>query len=44
MGHAGMLAVRMRKNMGIVPYVKQIDTLSEYQARNYLYMTYNGCS
>jgi carbamoyl-phosphate synthase large subunit len=41
----GMLAVRnMRKNMGIVPYVKQIDTLSgEYQAQaNYLYMTYNG--
>lgn len=41
----GMLAVRnRRKSMGIVPYVKQIDTLSgEYQAQaNYLYMTYNG--
>ena len=42
---AGLLAVRnKRKSLGIVPYVKQIDTLGgEYQAQaNYLYMTYNG--
>ena len=42
---AGLLAVRnKRKSLGIVPYVKQIDTLGgEYQAKeNYLYMTYNG--
>ncbi len=41
----GLLAVRnRRKQLGIVPYVKQIDTLGgEYQAQaNYLYMTYNG--
>ena len=41
----GLLAVRnKRKSLGIVPYVKQIDTLGgEYQAQeNYLYMTYNG--
>ncbi|GET19902.1 carbamoyl-phosphate synthase (glutamine-hydrolyzing) large subunit [Prolixibacter denitrificans] len=33
-----------RKKLGIVPYVKQIDTLAgEYPAQtNYLYMTYNG--
>ncbi len=33
-----------RKNRGIVPYVKQIDTLAaEYPAKtNYLYLTYNG--
>jgi carbamoyl-phosphate synthase large subunit len=33
-----------RKNMGIVPYVKQIDTLAaEYPAAtNYLYLTYHG--
>jgi carbamoyl-phosphate synthase large subunit len=33
-----------RKNMGIVPYVKQIDTLAaEYPAQtNYLYLTYHG--
>jgi carbamoyl-phosphate synthase large subunit len=39
------LAVReRRKAFGIVPYVKQIDTLAaEYPARtNYLYLTYNG--
>ncbi len=44
---AGLLAVRnKRKSLGIVPYVKQIDTLGgEYQAQaNYLYMTYNGCA
>jgi carbamoyl-phosphate synthase large subunit len=35
---------RHRKNMGIQPVVKQIDTLAaEYPARtNYLYLTYNG--
>ncbi len=34
----------IRKAMGIVPVVKQIDTLAaEYPARtNYLYLTYNG--
>jgi len=40
------LAVReKRKKLGIVPYVKQIDTLAaEYPAKtNYLYLTYNGC-
>lgn len=33
-----------RKALGIIPYVKQIDTLAaEYPARsNYLYLTYNG--
>jgi len=33
-----------RKNLGIVPFVKQIDTLAgEYPAKtNYLYITYNG--
>ncbi len=33
-----------RKSIGIVPYVKQIDTLgAEYPAQtNYLYLTYNG--
>ena len=35
---------RMRKNKGIVPCIKQIDTMAaEYPAvTNYLYMTYNG--
>jgi carbamoyl-phosphate synthase large subunit len=35
-----------RKGLGLVPYVKQIDTLAaEYPAMtNYLYMTYNGTS
>jgi carbamoyl-phosphate synthase large subunit len=35
---------RQREQFGIVPYVKQIDTLAaEYPARsNYLYLTYNG--
>ena len=34
-----------RKKLGIVPYVKQIDTLAaEFPAQtNYLYLTYNGC-
>lgn len=41
------LAVRgIRKSLGIVPCVKQIDTVAaEYPAyTNYLYLTYNGCS
>ncbi|MCD6108494.1 MAG: carbamoyl-phosphate synthase (glutamine-hydrolyzing) large subunit [Thermoplasmata archaeon] len=41
----GVLAVRARrKKEGIIPVVKQIDTLAaEYPAStNYLYMTYNG--
>ena len=41
----GILAVReYRKNVGIVPVVKQIDTLAaEYPAQtNYLYLTYSG--
>ncbi len=35
---------KYRKNLGITPVVKQIDTLAaEYPARtNYLYLTYNG--
>ncbi len=40
-----LLKVReYRKARGIVPYVKQIDTMAaEYPARtNYLYLTYNG--
>ena len=44
---AGMDAVRHhRKERGITPYVKQIDTLAaEYPAQtNYLYMTYSGDS
>ena len=39
------MAVRgRRKQLGIVPVVKQIDTLAaEYPAQtNYLYLTYNG--
>lgn len=42
---AAVLAVRaLRKEAGIVPVVKQIDTLAaEYPAAtNYLYLTYNG--
>ncbi len=42
-----MLQVRAkRKEMGIMPYVKQIDTLAaEYPAQtNYLYLTYNAVS
>ena len=36
---------KKRKKAGIIPYVKQIDTLAaEYPAKtNYLYLTYNGC-
>ncbi len=35
---------KYRKSIGVVPYVKQIDTLAaEYPARtNYLYLTYSG--
>ena len=35
---------KYRKSLGIVPYVKQIDTLAgEFPAQsNYLYLTYNG--
>ena len=42
-----MLVVRARrKQAGIVPYVKQIDTLAaEYPAQtNYLYLSYSACS
>ena len=37
---------KKRKKLGIIPYVKQIDTLAaEYPAKtNYLYLTYNACS
>ena len=45
--HKEMLQVRnYRKALGIVPYIKQIDTLAaEYPAQtNYLYMTYNGAA
>ncbi len=39
-----LLVRERRKGLGIVPVVKQIDTLAaEYPARtNYLYLTYNG--
>lgn len=43
--HKAMLVVRqLRKNLGITPVVKQIDTLAaEYPAQtNYLYVTYAG--
>lgn len=43
--HKAMLTIRqLRKNYGILPVVKQIDTLaSEYPAHtNYLYVTYSG--
>ena len=43
--HEANLMVRnLRKNKGILPVVKQIDTLAaEYPAQtNYLYLTYNG--
>lgn len=43
----GLLEVREhRKKLGIVPYVKQIDTLAaEYPAQtNYLYLTYSASS
>ena len=43
--HKAMLLIRrLRKGYGIVPVVKQIDTLAaEYPAQtNYLYVTYAG--
>ncbi len=43
--HKAMLTIRqLRKNYGILPVVKQIDTLAaEYPAHtNYLYVTYSG--
>ena len=43
--HKAMLTIRkLRKNMGVFPVVKQIDTLAaEYPAQtNYLYVTYGG--
>ncbi|MDE6309803.1 MAG: carbamoyl-phosphate synthase large subunit, partial [Muribaculaceae bacterium] len=41
---ANKMVRQLRKSLGIVPVVKQIDTLAaEYPARtNYLYLTYNG--
>ena len=42
MATAGLIVRDFRKNLGIVPYVKQIDTLAgEFPAQtNYLYITY----
>lgn len=45
--HKAMLVIRrLRKNYGILPVIKQIDTLAaEYPAQtNYLYATYSGVS
>jgi carbamoyl-phosphate synthase large subunit len=44
MEHETMAVREWRKGRGIVPYIKQIDTLAgEYPAQaNYLYVTYNG--
>ena len=44
MAKAGLVVRQLRKNYGIVPVVKQIDTLAaEYPAQtNYLYVTYAG--
>ena len=44
MNEAGLSIRNLRKSMGIVPVVKQIDTLAaEYPAiTNYLYLTYAG--
>lgn len=46
MSAAGLTIRRLRKNYGILPYVKQIDTLAaEYPAQtNYLYLTYAATS
>ncbi len=43
-GEASMKVRNRRKELGIIPVVKQIDTLAaEYPAQtNYLYLTYNG--
>ncbi len=45
MAEAILVVRARRKQAGIVPHVKQIDTLAaEYPAQtNYLYLTYNGC-
>lgn len=45
MDEASAIVRRYRKSLGIVPCVKQIDTLAaEFPAMtNYLYLTYNGC-
>ena len=44
MSKAGLIVRRLRKHYGIVPVVRQIDTLAaEYPAQtNYLYVTYAG--
>lgn len=44
MAKAGLVIRRLRKSYGILPVVKQIDTLAaEYPAQtNYLYVTYSG--
>ena len=44
MSKAGLLVRNLRKRYGIMPVVKQIDTLAaEYPAQtNYLYLTYAG--
>ena len=44
MAKAGLIVRQLRKNFGILPVVKQIDTLAaEYPAQtNYLYVTYAG--
>ena len=44
MAKAGLAVRTYRKNLGILPVVKQIDTLAaEYPAQtNYLYITYSG--
>ena len=44
MEKAQLIVREVRKRQGIVPYVKQIDTLAaEYPAQtNYLYLTYSG--
>ncbi len=44
MAKAGLVVRNLRKSYGILPYVKQIDTLaSEYPAQtNYLYLTYSA--
>ncbi len=43
-GHDMLLVREYRKSLGIIPYVKNIDTLAaEYPAQtNYLYLTYAG--
>lgn len=43
-GVKGLLVRELRKKMGIIPYIFQIDTLGgEFPAKtNYLYVTYNG--